>query len=413
VLCQGGACAAAQSICHEIQKMNPQFKGEKMGSIRSLDGRIRAIGALLVVGGVLSACSTSSGASSGSATTASGGGTTTTSAACSAAKKEVASISNGYPFPASLPAVNTTELKGKTIWAVFDDMTNPTDVATADGFEAAAASVGATVKLIDGQGTPSVQTEGVLSAVSAKPAAIYTRAIVSSSITDGLAAAAKAGIPVMMGYPGIPEDSPGYYTQGSEYQGGIDAADVAFTEAGCNPNAQFGLFTTPILTNMDVSTTEFSADMMQICPGCKIYTEALSLTTLATQSGPDAVSMVQAHPGISVVISAIDPPLLDADPALISAQSKVNTIGMTANVLADNQYIKSGQETDLVNLSGTVDGWVDFDQMARQLAKAPAYTTWENIPFTVMSKADFSTVYNSQNPSNFEAVFEKAWGVAK
>lgn len=367
--------------------------------------------AALVIAGAVTAYASSSSSRSNSGAAAASASAASVSVACTEAKKEVASISVPDKFPSSLPKVKTSELKGKSIWAVFDDMTNPTDVVTSYGFKAAAAAVGAKVKIVDGQGTPSAQTDGVLSAVSAKPFAIFTEAIVASSITDGLAAAKRARVPVTMGYPGIPANAPGYHTQGAERQDGIETADEAWVETGCNPKAQFGLFTTPILTNMDVSTTEFSAHMKKICPGCRIFTQALSLTTFATQAGQDAVSMVQAHPGIKVLVSSIDPPLLEADPALASAGSKVKTIGMTANVLANDKYIKSGQETDMVQWTGEVVGWLSFDQLARQVAKAPAEKTWASMPFVVLNKADFSKVDPSLAPKGYETVFKKAWGV--
>lgn len=381
-----------------------------MVSIRSWRNRLAGGTAAAVIGIGLGAC----GKSSTSSPPVSATSPAVASSACSLAKKDVASYSAPFSLPASLPSVNASKLKGKTIAAVYDTLTNPVDVENANGFKAAAASVGASVSEFNGQGSPVDQTDAMVSAVSEKPLAIATWAIVSSSISYGLATAKKAGVPVMMGYPGIPAAAPGYWTQFAAQKSGVVGAEMAFTDAGCNPHAEFGLLTTPLLTNVNVDTSAFSTKMGQICPSCKIYTEVLSLTNLATTAGPDAVGMVQAHPGISVVLASIAPALLNVDPALTTAGfNKVKVIGLAGHSHSNDKYIQSGQESDLANPSNPVLGWINFDQLVRQVAQVPAYNTWENVPTVILSKADFSEVHPSLTPSNYQALFEKAWGVAK
>src|ERR1700722_11312820 len=134
--------------------------GQSPAGCRSHQWRHAArFGACLTAAAALLAAGCSSAASSSSASSAGGASSPSISAAttaCLTQAKSLVAKAEG-PFQQQYPApFNASTVKGKTFWVISFSQALPSVVGYADGFVAAAKSVGAKAVVFDGQGNPAL-----------------------------------------------------------------------------------------------------------------------------------------------------------------------------------------------------------------------------------------------------------------
>jgi len=374
------------------------------------------LGGLVAATAALSACSSSNSATSTSTGAGTGATAAGSSSACTQAKAQLVQYEKPVQFAKSIPPVDMAALKGKTIWIVFDDLAVSLDNAYAQSIKQAAQVAGVSIREVNGQGTPTGDTQGFLEAVSAHAAAIYGWSITATEISEGLQKAQQAGIPVGLLVPGLPPEVK-YWEQPSPQEIGPATADFAFVESGCKAGSVIGMLDLNVLTLSLATENAFVAQLKKLCPTCQIVSQNITdITSLTTASGPDAVSLVQQNPKMTVLVDAVDPLSLFVVPALQNAHlTGVKVVGLGGSSAPNQAMVKAGTEAGgFAEPNPGPGGWQGFDWIARIALHQPAseINAFQNIPQTLLTTGDYSTVEPSLNVPGYQQLFEHAWGVS-
>src|SRR5579883_69647 len=100
------------------------------------------------------------------------------------------------------PAFNASKAKGKTVWYIGIDMSVPILQTISGQLTEALKHVGVSVHVCDGKGNPTEWKRCADNAVAQKAGAIIVESFPPELITSSIAAANKAGIPVIDGNNG-------------------------------------------------------------------------------------------------------------------------------------------------------------------------------------------------------------------
>lgn len=355
----------------------------------------------------LSGCgSTNSSASTSAAAT--GSGSTSLSSCVSQAKAAVTAaeqpvnLQTGSPFPA-------TKLKGKTFAFVADDMALGIDATTYQGFQAAAASVGASTVSFDGKGQVPDYIQAMNEALAQHPAGIVFDAIGPNYIGQELSQAKSEGIPTVgLLEPAAPgEDS---YLNPDDAALGKTMSDFVLAQTGCK--ADVAMFDAPSFGTMVTETNGAQSEMKKLCPSCKFSIVNQNIADLGTTTGPATSTEIEQHPNLNYLMSAFDAMSTEMVPAVQSSGKQIPLVGSWSqpNTL---QYVSSGQvEKATISIGDDApDGWGAFDQLGRLALKLPASTAVTTIPYQLVDANDVATASKLPGYNGYQAKYEKAFGV--
>lgn len=356
---------------------------------------------------IASVTACSSGASSGASNLGGAPNAAALSKCMKTANAAVAAASSptAVAFP---PAIPMKQLTGKTVWMVADDLTDPIDVAAANGFKAAAKAAGLKAKVFDGGGTVSGWNQGMAEAIAAHPAGIVEHSITPTDIGGELQKAKAAGIPVVGGQ--IP-NGPGLsgFTDTNYPAEGVVMADFALSKTKCQLSTAW--MTATEFGGMNEQGIAGVAEIHKLCPWCSIDLQNIDITTVATALGPQITTIINAHPKLNFVVVCADAFALYAIPSVKAAKRSVGLVSSSGNAanLAD---VASGQGEigDFIQYPPASEGWYDLDQLARVMLNKPAAQVWEDLPSSLVTKANFATASKFSAWSNYQAEFEKTWG---
>ncbi|UDY23450.1 sugar ABC transporter substrate-binding protein [Nocardioides sp. Kera G14] len=374
---------------------------------------------LALSGVALSACGSSSDdAGSDSSTTAAASSSTDTSTG-SDALADLTKPLDAYPVPTD--AVDAKALSGKTIYYIPISQQAPQFSITAKGLTAAAAKVGAKVQVCDGKGTPTDIGACVGQATSAKAAAIIVDAIPYGLAANGLDAAQKAGIPVIVGN-NIPDEAhPASKTLayvGPEAGGDMEKALARFVIADSDGKAN-------LLINADTdgpSPLAWVKEGQQIfddeCPDCKVATNNVSSANFNLVV-PSTSSALLKDPNITYVQSQYEQFLQPTQTAIQQASRTGIKVLDGAAGIASVKAVEAGTLVATAGQASTYQGWVYLDAVARLTAGSavPDYTIPVRL-FTKDTLGDTKVTEAAQDsgewfgPTTFTDDFAKLWGVA-
>jgi ribose transport system substrate-binding protein len=320
--------------------------------------------------GLAAGCgSASSGSSSGSGQQAQAGSTGSAGTAACLAKTKVVTDEALRTPTIQLPStpLKTAGLAGKTIWAVTLSSEVPVIQEEIAGLTKAAKTLGMNVKAFDGQGNPAQWAVGIQEAVSQHAAVIALLVIDPRSVTQSLAKAAAAGIPVVSDLALPPsEPLPKYVTA----QIAPDYSQIAKIQASYILNATgctgtYGYFYSSNLIGEALQAPVVEATFKQDCPACTLDVENQPAGATSNVFSGIAQSFVNSHKDLSGIITAGDE---IADPTIsglhaIKADVKiVGGAGDEANV----GYLQTGAEIgDVLWPQHEMIGYLVADESAR------------------------------------------------
>lgn len=373
----------------------------------------------LVVAVGLAACGGDSSSSSGTEAETKTG--TEASSGTTAANKEGGST---VPPPPEAPPTEvpiTTPLKakppsGKKV--VFLQCELPACQRYVKGLEDAAQSLGWSLeKLVFKSEDPA---SGMEQALAQKPDFIAITGVPTSVMKPQMAAAAKAGIPVIScASPEKPEPN-GFAAQcgGSLVRMAEYTGAWIINDSGGEANV-LGV-TIPIYPVLDSETDWFKGEFKELCPKCNY--EELPITTedLGAGSVPqEVVGYLQAHPDIEYVYNTFG-----GTPGMPAALNPAgfSDIKLTGGPAEEStiQEIAKGEQTAWTTNGNEYDAWVMFDAMARiangeEITKQYEDTIYVDPTWVIASPEAAESLkkygWSWPGPGNFQEQFKALWKV--
>lgn len=366
-----------------------------------------AVAALL-----LTACSSAApAASQGGQPTA-----TATSPGLAAAEQAVAAYSRPpaalgvtQPLPAAPP-------KGKTV--VFLQCEVQQCIYGGDGFRAAAAAVGWTVKTLPWVSTnPATLVSALQQALTLrpKPYAVSLSGLPQVIWASEEAAYAKAGVLMVPWSIGPVTTNATVIAnilapQDSELQGKLLADWFIADSKGKGNVLQQDIPQYPTIGEVG---SGFRDEVAGRCPGCKVTTLDVTGTEVAANGVTSAiVSALQRNPSIGYV-AASDIALAPGLPAALKAAglTDVKILGGAATPI-DEQNVRDGTEAAVMQNDLVYCGWQIMDVLLRHEAGMTFTVDDGGMPQQILTKATIGPATDSALvPAGYPALFQKLWHV--
>lgn len=390
--------------------------------LRNSKSRGMGLTAIVLSGGILAACGSSS--SSATTTTTGAASTASTSSAGLAQAKQIVAKAMAAPaWGGPTASVNTSNLKGKTVWLV-----NLTEEIPALHEWAAVAQqelkrAGVNVQICDAKGSPQGITTCMQQAIAAKPNVLVAMALDTTFIKSYISQATSAGIKVITAQTGTPGSTHG--------TGAVAEVTFNYPEVGKLLGAWFASSSNctgyPQIITSTSSRQPSAAEVAGIqseiaaaCPNNKPIPVVNSLipdwsTTLA----PTTRSILTANSKIDYLLPLYDGMTIYMNPAIeqlhLSRKIQVGSFNATPQVMQSELAVKSSLAADV----GGPNQWYGFalaDETFRVLAGAPVVTN-ENIPLRLFTRANIGSINLKANEStwygtvNYTCNYEKLWGM--
>ncbi|MEW2414484.1 substrate-binding domain-containing protein [Streptomyces sp. NPDC046866] len=331
--------------------------------------------------------------------------------AAQAAVRAAESTRASWNGPTSGPAA----APGKSLVYVAQTMTNPGVAGVAEGVEKAAAAIGWTVRVIDGQGTPAGIQAALSQAVTLRPSGIVIGGFDPRLTSRQVADAAAAGIPLVgwhaVGSPGPSTDPPLFTNVTTKVE---DVARISADWVIARSGGRAGVV---VFTDDSIPFARTKSDLIEQqlagCPGVRLLaTENIPIPD-ASQRTPQEVSSLLSRfgGGWTHSVAVNDLYFADAAPALRAAGEPGG--GPPFNIGAGDgdpsafQRINSRQyQAATVPEPLAQQGWQVVDEFNRAFAGQPpsGYVA----PVHVVT-ADNSGGATSWDPRGYREAYEKIW----
>lgn len=358
--------------------------------------------ALAVTGAALTACTSSADP----APSSSAGGDVSAEVQALAA---AATADATWQGPTESPAIQS----GKHIMIIASAMAAEGVNRMAKGFEEAAAEVGWTTELIDGQGDPKLQNAALAQALTTKPDGIYLDAVDPAVVKNRLAEVRAAGIPVIS--VSGEEDAEASATEHQVSERPREEADAlaAWLTVDSGGAARIAAFEDDGFGSTRERHEEFMERIAEYCPGCEIVvTTKFAVTELGTTLGPKAKAVLQSNPDVDYVYVDYDPAAAPIVQALAQAgfTDKVKLVAFNGD--AQNlSFIREGR-IQVATAAESMEwiGWASVDNMNRVLAgEAPVDS--DNIGIKVIDATNVPDSGVWDGDVDFRSEYRSLWGI--
>ncbi|MFF7335000.1 substrate-binding domain-containing protein [Streptomyces sp. NPDC008150] len=370
------------------------------------------------------------------ALTACGTGTDSTGTAAGGAPSEAGVAYAKAAVDKHLPALSNVKVpgaavsgldkfRGRTITYVPITLKATYFQAQLEQITEAAKPLGIKVQVCDAQAQPTVATQCLNQAVSARSAGIITDSLPFDLARNAYGAAAKAGIPIVASDVSDPVPSAWadrvVTTDNGQDVGSRLMADAIIADSGGDAHVLFANTTS-------TSTTKESSDAVldefkKRCPGCEVTTA--DWETTAVQKIPTTVSVaLNSHPAVDYVYVSYDQPAgLPAIQGirLSGRADKVKLVGYGSDVTAMQRLARGSQLADTA-VDPALVAWNNTDRMLRLMSGADVPQASEyTIPRRIFNKTNIDSVHGSSvrefkngawfTDGSFRDTYRKLWGV--
>ncbi|WP_204773028.1 sugar ABC transporter substrate-binding protein [Leifsonia flava] len=384
--------------------------------------RTRRVRMLAAAGTIAITALALTGCEADSTGAASAGDSTSTAAADSELATSVAALEkplDAYPVPTE-PVSDVSGAKGKVFYYIPVTSKSPQFAVTQKTLTAALDSVGATVQVCDGEGTPTAIGACITQGTQAQAAAIITDAIPYGIGQNAFDAAQAAGIPVIISNQVIDDKHPA-----SDTLAYIPAGGSAMQEALAKWITLDSGAAADVLINQGTdgpAPAVFVAAGQAVydseCPDCTITINEVSSANQSLIPSSTSSALLK-NPDITYVESQFQQYLQPTQEGV--QQSGVESIkGVTGSVLLGGLqqlqaknflYAAAGQ-------AAAFQGWVDADAALRLIAgvELPEYSIPVRL-FTQDTIADVTLTEEAElsgewyGPTDFPEQFSALWGV--
>ncbi len=278
------------------------------------------------------------------------------------------------------PTSGPTAQPGKTIIYISADQRNGGALGVGAGVAEAAAAMGWTFKIIDGQGSVPQQTAAVGQAIALRPDGIVLGTIDAVGQRATLERATQSGIKVVGWHSGPkpgPIESPALFTNIT-----TPPEQIALTAADYVIARSEGKAQVAIMRNNETLIGRTKGDLMrariEACPGCTVLSfDVIPIAETSTRVTPLTASLIQRFNGKLTWMLAINDLYFDfAVPALRSSGvgpegPPLMVSGGDGSVSAYGR-IKAGQyQAATVPEPLNLQGWMAVDELNRAFAGQP------------------------------------------
>lgn len=215
--------------------------------------------------------------------------------AVSDAKAYVAEITKPNP-PWTGPTTGPVAQKEKTIVYVAADLRNGGVLGVSKGVEEAAAAIGWTVRVIDGQGSVSGRSNALQQAIALKPDGIILGSVDAKEQAELIKQAAEAGIKIV-GWHATASTGPApeqnIFTNITTDPLEISRAAASFVVADSEGTAKVVIFTDSVY-EIAIAKSDAMAEVIKACTGCTILSvEDTPLAEASTRMPPLTNALLQ------------------------------------------------------------------------------------------------------------------------
>lgn len=353
----------------------------------------------------LSGCGTT--ASSGSAPSAGAG--KVPAGVTSSVTKALAKVTT---FPGPTAPVNAPS--GKRLMILECGSSGTGCVLGANGAKAAAAKLGWSAQIVDGKLDPTAWNQAIEQAVADKVDGIVITAINPVLVTNGLAQAKAAGIPVVdvyqPEYPGAPVVTA--YLTSDHTAGGKIAADWAVSDS--KAKADVLLLDLPEYPETVERNNALVAELKAQCPGCKVTRQQFSGPQMATTLASQVTGSLSQNSSINYVWVPVDAaaPFVQQGIQQAGKTSSVKMFSAEGDPTASDRIRTGAQAADVVTPDDYM-GWLSIDTLARTFAKV-SFPQVQVVPQRLLTKANIGDMPVKGtwdlNGVDYASQFAKLWG---
>jgi ribose transport system substrate-binding protein len=363
-------------------------------------------------------------AASAAATTAAVAPTIDSVASVADAQALVAALKQPVSSWAEVPALSATpDVAGKTVYLIPIGGGVPVIEGVKAGIEQALTAAGATTQVCDGKFNPTEVANCLKLATDQGAAAIVTMFIDYAMVPTAFDAAAKAGIPVLVG--GVTP------TGGRESDASLAFFDLSaqtaqmYQAAALSAVATIGEGTNAIFLRLtDSDNTKAAADaaiaaFTKACPTCTATPVDFSTPTIDKMPSAVAAALV-ANPDTNALVSNVDGYLAPAIAGVQSAGAADKVQYFAANGDLDGlQRVKDGKQVTDAGIPVIYVGWQYTNALMQLLAGdtvAPV-SGYEGRIFTANNVADLTLTPDAYltmdwyGAPSFEEQYLAAWGL--
>jgi ABC-type sugar transport system substrate-binding protein len=357
------------------------------------------------------------GCSSGSAPKASSSAGSASSDCVKQASTAVQSeLKAGGSDPYPTEKVDASIAKGKTYYLVMLSAQIPAIADMGKGFSAAADAVGAKARLFDGRGTPDGAAQGVNSAIAAKADGIVLVSIDPGLVSQPLADAKAAGIPVVEGFTGDPHKTLLNGVVGTATPNNIEVGTLQAQYAASITNCHVNAATVASQSSKPsaASTKGVIAELQTLCADtCKTQVVDIAPADIATKLVGLLQTTFQRNPDINVITAASDTYVPYIVQALAAVNRNIPVIGGSGTQIAIGQ--KGGpMVADVLYPPTIVVGWYFFDSILRGASGKTGFA--DEFPHALVDKSNWGTnpdpLVLQSRFADYKQKFLALWGSA-
>jgi ribose transport system substrate-binding protein len=263
---------------------------------------------------------------------------------------------------------------------------------------------------------------GLQSALQRKPDAIGITGIPSAAVKPQLAAAAKAGIPVVTCSAGPEEPSPTTYAAICSHTTGPDGANMAlWAIRDSGGKANMVSVTIPSFPSLAATVNGTADAVKKNCPKCT--TDVLNLTVDDLGGGQVAsklIAYLQSHPKVNYVLFTFAD-LENGVPEALKAAGLADKVTLVGNGGGEAQFksVAGGAHEAWVAYPAVLEGWQMVDAAIRLVdgGKLPAdyQQQLEHLPTYIVDTAPaakkLAPSYDWAGPTGYAEQFKKLWKI--
>jgi len=347
-----------------------------------------------------------------------GGGSAaaTSTAEASAVGGEAQKIVEEFTSPVEWPGPDepVEAPAGKKLTAITCGSQGITCVRVADGVKAAGEALGYQVKIVDGRSDPTVWNQAIKAAIAEKTDGIALAAIPPVVVSDAIASAKKAGIPVAAGLS----------TAGPvEVKANPSRPDIARANAAYLAVASEGKAKVLSIRDDEFPETKFTADQLgkdlaSLCKECEIVEEIDFTLALASQRLASKVTQVlRNNPDIDYITTPFDTVNVFVQQGIAAAgrKGKVKIVGVGGDPPSVDA-IKAGDEVASLGTPAEWLGWMLVDGLVRSFAGQDVPPLSKEIDTNYDVPQRFITTDTELDPQgwqggfDYQSKFKELWG---
>jgi ribose transport system substrate-binding protein len=346
----------------------------------------------------------------------SGGAASTSAESASGTSAEAQKVVDEFTSQVQWPGPNdpVKAPAGKKLTVIICGSQGITCVRVGNGVKAAGEALGYQVKVVDGRSDPTVWNQAIKGAIADKTDGIVLAAIPPVVVSDAVASAKKAGIPVAAGLS----------TAGDvEVKGNPSRPDIARANAAYLTVASKGKANVLSIRDDEFPETKFTSDQLKkdlasLCPDCKVSKEVDFTLALASQRLASQVTQaLRNDPNIDYIVTPFDTVNVFVQQGIAAAgrKGKVKIVGVGGDPPSVDA-IKAGDELASLGTPAEWLGWMLVDGLVRGFAGQDVPPLNKEIDTNYEVPQRFITADTELDPKgwqgdfDYRAKFKELWG---